>query len=499
MGPVVLLQLHELDRHVRPGEIALEVLHVRDVRAAERVDRLVVVADREHRRIGAGQELQPLVLQDVRVLELVDEQVREAAAIMLAQAVALREELVASQQQLGEIDHAFALAHRVVERVVLDQAPRELVARLDLVRAQALLLRPGNEMLQLPRRKPLVVDAVRLVQPLDQRELVLRVHDLEELRQVRVAVMRAQHPVAEAVERADPHPAHVDRRHRRQAHQHLLRRLVRERDGENRQRRRLTGREQPREARGQHARLAAAGAGQDQRRSMRQRDGGELLGVEVCEKGSGHGAGRSIIRVPGAIIRARSRRAARRRGALSDAAESHRRAARPFRDHARVRPVDPFGGAVHPRVSRQDVRHRVRRRGRRGRHVSRHHPRPEPAAQPRRAPRRRARIAAADRGDSRAAGHREPLRVRPADHRRRDDGLRARGRRAGALAHRGAALARHRELADGGRAHPRFDRQFHHGQAARRARRHRHAAHGRGAPRGHRGDAGSASTTATSC
>ena len=53
----------------------------------------------------------------------------------------------------------------------------------------------------------LVVDVVRLVQPLDQRELVLRVEDLEELRQVRVAVMRAQHPVAQAVERADPHAA----------------------------------------------------------------------------------------------------------------------------------------------------------------------------------------------------------------------------------------------------------------------------------------------------
>ena len=77
--------------------------------------------------------------------------------------VALREQLVAAQQELGEIDHAFALAHRVVERVVLDLAPRELVAGLDLVRAQALFLGAGDEVLQLPRRKPLVVDAVRLV------------------------------------------------------------------------------------------------------------------------------------------------------------------------------------------------------------------------------------------------------------------------------------------------------------------------------------------------
>ena len=64
-----------------------------------------------------------------------------------------------------------------------------------------------------------------------------------------IAVVRAQHPVAQAVERADPHAAHVDRRHRGEPGQHLLRRLVRERDGEDRQRRRLPGREQPRDAR----------------------------------------------------------------------------------------------------------------------------------------------------------------------------------------------------------------------------------------------------------
>ena len=260
------------------------MLHVGDVRAAERVDRLVVVADGEHRGVLAGEKPQPLVLQHVGVLELVDEQVREAAPVMLAQAVVPREELVAPQQELGEIDDALALAHRLVERVVLDLAPRDVVARLDLVRAQTLLLRAGDEVLELPRRKPLVVDAVRLVQPLDQRELVLRVHDLEELRQVRVAIVRAQHPVAEAVKRADPHAARVDGRHRRQPDEHLLRRLVRERDGEDRQRRRLPRREQPRDARRQDARLAAAGAGQDQRRLVRQRDGGELLGIEVGEE-----------------------------------------------------------------------------------------------------------------------------------------------------------------------------------------------------------------------
>ena len=233
---VVLLELDQRDGPLRSGEIALEVLHVRDVRTAKRVDRLIIVADGEHRRIGSGQQFEPRVLQLVRVLELVDEHVREAPLVVSAQAVVVAQHLVASQQQLGEVDRALALAHRVVQRVMLDLPARELVARLDRRRPQSLLLRVRDEVLKLSRREALVVDVVRLVHPLDERELVLRVHDLEQLRQVRLAVMRAQHPVAKPVERADPHAAQIDRRQRRKPQQHLLRRLVRERHGEYRQR-----------------------------------------------------------------------------------------------------------------------------------------------------------------------------------------------------------------------------------------------------------------------
>src|SRR6185437_13881568 len=41
---VILLELDELHRRVGAREIAREMLHVRDVRAAKRIDRLVVVA-----------------------------------------------------------------------------------------------------------------------------------------------------------------------------------------------------------------------------------------------------------------------------------------------------------------------------------------------------------------------------------------------------------------------------------------------------------------------
>jgi hypothetical protein len=74
---VVLLQLDQ----VLDLELALEGAHVADVGAAEGVDALVVVADREDGAAGlfamAGQQLQQVVLQVVGILELVDQDVRK--------------------------------------------------------------------------------------------------------------------------------------------------------------------------------------------------------------------------------------------------------------------------------------------------------------------------------------------------------------------------------------------------------------------------------------
>ena len=105
-----------------------------------------------------GQELQPAVLQPVRILELVDEDVPEAVAVMLAQRVVAREELVGAQQELGEIDDAFALALLVVGPVDLDHAPRDFVVGLDVLRAPAFLLVRRDEPRRLPRRIALFVE-----------------------------------------------------------------------------------------------------------------------------------------------------------------------------------------------------------------------------------------------------------------------------------------------------------------------------------------------------
>ena len=289
VAAVVLLKLDL----VTDLELAHEIGHVADARAAKGVDALVVVTDREHGVAGrhetavlvmTRQQLEPGILQLVGVLELVDQDMAKAPLVMLAHRVLVAQQLVAAQHQLAEVDHALALALGLVELVEIDLAPLILVARAHLVRAQSVLLAAGDEPLQLLRGIALLVDLVLLAQALDRAELVLHVEDLEALRQVGQLPVRAQQPMAQAVEGADPHAAHIDRQHGRQAGQHLLGRLVGEGHGQQAARRELAGLQQPGNARGQHARLAGAGASQDQRGLGRQRDGSQLLGVEALQQ-----------------------------------------------------------------------------------------------------------------------------------------------------------------------------------------------------------------------
>ena len=129
-----------------------------------------------------GEHLQPGVLQAVGVLELVDQDVPEAPLVVLAQRGVVAHQLVGAQHQLGEVDHAFALALRFVglvdptSRGFARRAPRCPSAR-----------RPSS-LLRRWTRSPasavaLLVEVHRLDDALDGGELVLRVEDLEALRQ----------------------------------------------------------------------------------------------------------------------------------------------------------------------------------------------------------------------------------------------------------------------------------------------------------------------------
>ena len=167
----------------------------------------------------------------------------------------------------------------VVRRVNVLHAPRELILRLDLRRAPAFILGRRHEPLHLARGKAFLVHVERLQQSLDERELVLGVEDLKRLWQSGFPVVRAQQAVAQAVEGTDPHAAGVDRQHCRDAGEHLLCRLIGERDRNEPVRARLPGLDQPGHPRREYARLAAAGTGEDQRRLVRTCDRFELAFV----------------------------------------------------------------------------------------------------------------------------------------------------------------------------------------------------------------------------
>src|SRR5690606_39739690 len=103
-------------------EVALEVRQVLDARAAPAIDRLIVVADDERHDGVAGEQAQPAVLDRVRVLELVDEELPEAGAVLLEKLAMVAQELEAPQQQLAEIHEPRIAAKRLIARVQLDHA-----------------------------------------------------------------------------------------------------------------------------------------------------------------------------------------------------------------------------------------------------------------------------------------------------------------------------------------------------------------------------------------
>ena len=280
MRAVILLELdHRLDR-----KILLQLPHVRSRGAAERVDRLVVVADGKHGVIAAGKQAQPLILQAIGVLKFVNQNMTKALAIMLAQDLVARQKFETAQQQFGEIDHALALALFVVNRIQLLLAARVAVVRVCIGSAPALILVIIDVPSHLPRWKALFIDVGRFAQPLDECKLVLAVENLESLRQTGIAVMRAQKTVAQSVKGAHPHAARINRQHRTDAREHFLGSFVGKCHRQQPGRTHLPRLDKPRDARGQHARFAAARAGEDQCRLVRQRDRLVLPLIEAAEK-----------------------------------------------------------------------------------------------------------------------------------------------------------------------------------------------------------------------
>ena len=81
----------------RSWKIFLKPLYVFNARAAPAIDRLVIVADDERNAFFSGKQPQPGVLNRVRVLKFVDEQMRKTTPVVRQEIGVVAPEFVRAQ------------------------------------------------------------------------------------------------------------------------------------------------------------------------------------------------------------------------------------------------------------------------------------------------------------------------------------------------------------------------------------------------------------------
>ena len=273
--------------HARAGKVGLELHDVPDVRASEGVDGLVRIAHGEEVLVLFGHELQEPVLRVVRVLVLVDEDVAERGLPLLARLGEVLEQLDGEEEHVVEVDGVRGEEPPLVEVVRVGDG-------LVVEGRDALAVLLGADQVVL-RGRDLGVDAARdeaLRVALELLEDRLREPDLVGLvvdREVRAVAeprrLAAEDAAAGGVEGQDPDRARDAAEHVLEPLAHLARRLVREGDREDLLRLDPVRVDQVRDPVREDARLAGAGAGDDEERPLGREDGLPLGGVQVGEIG----------------------------------------------------------------------------------------------------------------------------------------------------------------------------------------------------------------------
>ena len=277
-GAVVLLELDDL----RLGEVLLKVEDVPDVRAAPAVDRLVVVADDAEVVLLPRQQADELVLRGVGVLIFVHQNVLKPPLVILEHRRILGEQFQRPDEQVVEVQRVVAAQRLFVLLVDLEVAA---VARVapgvgePLLRREHPVFRIRDDRAHSARRILLVAQIERLQDGLDDRHAVVGVVDGELPLVAELFDVAAEDARATGVERRDPRLVAGLAGQLLHALRHLARGLVGKRDGQDLPRGHALF-HQVRHAVGQHAGLAAAGAGEHEQRSLRALHGGPLRRVE---------------------------------------------------------------------------------------------------------------------------------------------------------------------------------------------------------------------------
>ena len=278
-GAVVALQPDDLGAR----EVLFETQDVIHLGAPPAIDRLVVVAHAADIAPGLAQEAQPEILGDVGVLVLVDQDVAEAAVVLLQDVRPGLEQGQVVQEEVAEVagvQHPQALLIGPVEV-------------LDLVAGKACAL-PGGQLLRRPAavlpvvdqagqglgRPPLHVDVGGLHHLLDQALLVVGIEDGEGGLQAHDLGVPAQDLGGDGVEGAQPAQAlGLGPKDGGETFAHLPRGLVGEGDRQDLPGPGPAGGEDVGQSRGQHPGLAGTGSGQHQDGPVDGLHGLALLGI----------------------------------------------------------------------------------------------------------------------------------------------------------------------------------------------------------------------------
>ena len=239
------------------------------------------------RALRLPQQPQPEILRHVRILILVHQDVSEPLLI-LPQHLRMRpEQPDAFEQQVAEVrrvERLQPLLIRGVELLALAAAEARAFAGRHLLGRQPAVLPAIDELRQHAAGPALLIQILNRDQLLHQPDLVVGVEDGEVLLQAHQLGMAAQDLHADGMEGAEPRHALDDLAdHAADALLHLARRLVGEGDREDLGRARAAGRQDVGDARGEHARLAGAGAREHQHRTIQRHHRFALLRVEIVQ------------------------------------------------------------------------------------------------------------------------------------------------------------------------------------------------------------------------
>ena len=204
----------------------------------------------------------------------------------------LLENAQAVQQKVPEIGGVEHLQPLLVVHIKGQQAAfgGDGVRLRDLVRPHPPVLPALDDGGQHAGRVFLVVHGVDFQELLDQPHLVVGIEDGEIGPQSHHLGMGAEDAGAQGMEGAEPPAFHRPAEQRRHPFPHLLGRPVGEGHGQDFARAGMALVQQMRQARRQHPRLAGAGAGQHQHRTVEGLDGLQLGFVEVIQVRKARGA-----------------------------------------------------------------------------------------------------------------------------------------------------------------------------------------------------------------